>query len=191
MAWRKWIVIGVSAGGTIVVLVTGLVAGLMWYEARPKPWKTDALTAAGGDVGIVMSAAPQTGQVQSFNGFRVSYTITNNTDADITISGSSVVKVRRAIDGALDDPPVPVTLLTTLIPAHRPVRVHLEIQYPFRFKEKQDIANALGRAGLVRDAAGGLVILDAVQRLEVRIPKPVQPGDSWEKWETFVDWDPH
>src|SRR5688572_10094926 len=148
----KSALIGLGVGTAAVMLAGSL---LIWPQVRARPWRADTVTANGGDIGVVMSGVSQTGEVRSFNGFRISYTVSNNTNADITLSSDSVVKVRRATDGALDDPPVPISVTTTFVPAHQRVRLHLDIPYPFVVKQREDLETALGRSGLLRKADGG------------------------------------
>jgi hypothetical protein len=184
MSSKRWIVIGASAGTTVVLLGVSLVVGVIWYDSRPRPWRADALTATDGQIRVAVSRifpipcevdtsaepAKVCGDVESFTGFRLSYTVANNTDRDITLSPSTVVKT-RANNGVLDDPPVPITLVTTFIPARQRVRVHLGIQYPIA-EEIGAWQDALKRIGLSADVIGEFLLQDSTQRLEVRLPKP-------------------
>jgi hypothetical protein len=180
--WKKWLTIGVSCGVTVVLVGAGLVAAVVWHDSRPRPWRVDALTAQGGEIRVVAShispvpcdpaakAAEICGDVESLTGFRLSYTLKNNTDRDITLSPSSVVKT-RASNGVLDDPRVPIRLLTTFIPARQRVQVHLGIHYPIA-EDKQALKFALGQVGLEQNVVGEFLLQDPVQRLEIRLPKP-------------------
>jgi hypothetical protein len=55
--WKKWVVIGVSAGATVAVLGAIIVILFAWFSSRPAPWNKET-------VSVVWSEAHETFEVQ-------------------------------------------------------------------------------------------------------------------------------
>jgi hypothetical protein len=114
------------------------------------------------------SAAPSKSVAVDLTGFRVSYTIENTTNHDVTISPSAILMTQRSTDGALDSPRAPIGApLTLFVPARQ--RVILHVQIPYLCVDREDLKGCLTQ---LLNEADGLVVIDKSQHLQVRLPKP-------------------
>src|SRR5438105_6345477 len=103
---RKWIAIGVAVGIGFALVCAAIITGVLWYSCRPVQWNAGALMATGGEIEVTIvlrdRVPGQVGrQIESQTGFRVSYTIENTTNRDVTISPTATLMTRRASDGAV------------------------------------------------------------------------------------------
>jgi hypothetical protein len=181
---KKWIITGVSAGAGFATMCAALIAGAMWYNGRQQPWRIAAVAATGGEITVTASVQDfkwTDGPVApgSITGFRVTYTVTNTSEHDVTISPDATVKLRHASDGALDDPPYAITVVTTFLPRGQPVRFHLSVKCVLP-EDSRTWKGFLDHFlnDLPRQADGGVVILDTSEHVKFDLPAPRRsPGD--------------
>ena len=184
--WKKWIVTGVVAGMTMAVLVSGIMGTAWWYVSEPKAWRSMGLSATGGEIGMV---AKETGPSVSgrrpvtLTGYRVSYVVRNTGGRDITLSNTSLVRVRES-EGALAELAAPTSFSPAYLPAGHSIRfnvnIGLDLSDVYAGYEPSDTSargvhplwSRLSLIGLDEDGIDGFVILDSSQHIELNLPKP-------------------
>jgi hypothetical protein len=163
---------GVAFGIAAAAVIFG--AGFLWWESRPKPWDTAAITAAFDYVGTE-------GETQTLVFF---YTLENHTDHDYRVDGGAAVTVAARLkeQGSLS-PDTKGEVLTAefplFVPAHEKILYRLHVGSPYKVEkplppDKDQKARRAALAAYVAEEfrnLDGFVLLDSAQRRKVLFPR--------------------
>jgi hypothetical protein len=174
--WKRWIVIGLSAGTALAVLSGLIFLGFAWYSSRPAPWNNRALTViwSGGEV-WEHERARDHGPWEDYakHLFVLYFALQNNTARDITIPADATIMKHLLLGGGTLAGGTGAKLATSyFIPAHQRAKVSIELDS--EICREADVT----QTGFIRcldDAfadSDGLVLFDSGNRIEVTLPKP-------------------
>src|SRR5215813_5320923 len=125
---KKLIIISASAGASFAVVLASLSALLFWWESRPKPWNSQAISAT-------FETIRASGEDQNII-FR--YTLRNNTNADYLIESMNGISLMAKLEEPASLSEIAGAAFKCLTPLFLPAResVLFEIESIPGFKGK-------------------------------------------------------
>jgi hypothetical protein len=174
MPWKRWIVIGVSAGATIVTIGTFIIGGIVWFASRPPAWDTAALTVISGradtNYGLKDNEFIQ-------EGYSLIFALQNNTNRDITIPASVTMMQHLSDGGVLSDYSENARPYSaTFIPAHQRAELSIKLVRGCTEEDAKGVVHDREPGVCYKEAwsdSDSLVLFDHVNHLQISLPKPL------------------
>jgi hypothetical protein len=194
--WKKWMVVGASAGVGFAALSAAVIGVLTWYSSREVPWNTEALSvvwseaepirpegwyrpATWRDIARFRAGEPtrpltvdETDRLKTlpdYAGFVLGFAVQNNTNRDITIRSDGVRIMRRLVRGGVlaDAPFVEKLAQSFFIPAHQRGELSLTVDWSCLLPDANRCLSNLFQE------TEGLVLFHEAERIQVLLPKPL------------------
>jgi hypothetical protein len=181
--WKKWLLIGSSAGATIAILSAVCIGAFVCYSSRPVLWDDGALTVSWSEAtgpwqsadDLSPLAAPAAKAEAERNlwpnpiYFGLDYGLHNNTSRDITIP-AEVVIMSRLIRGKTltDNLHITKTRQSYFIPAKQ--TAIFSVIVPFGCSDRQHPSEICYKEAF--GSSENIVVFDRSQRLQITLPIP-------------------
>src|SRR5208282_2358808 len=88
-SWKRLIVISIFAGAGFALTIALMVAGMTWYNSRPKPWNTQAIPAIG---------PPGFNLSEDGRWVRFKYTLSNATNQDYSVTNPQSLRIMLRVE---------------------------------------------------------------------------------------------
>jgi hypothetical protein len=176
--WKKWLIVGASAGGGFAVVCALLIAGVVWWSSRPAGWDTDAVTVLEGRATEFFTLE---GNDFQHAGFSLAFALQNETNRDITIPTGSKI-MRRAERGVLREQSTAKIDQAAFLPARQRAELSLRIQWSCVQFDAEGVRTERKASECYSDYfsdVDALVVFDETNHLQLVLPKtPLQerPG---------------
>ena len=168
-AWKKWLLFGVAAGTTIVVLGSLVIGVSLWYSNREQPWDSRS-------VGVVSvdDAYQYADETFEPSGFRIDFAVRSDLSRDTTLSDAARIMKRYKKDSALEHV-THAKLVETFVPAGQTAKASLSIEWSCVLVEADGTRKnrkATDCYNELIDGVDAFVVFDQRNRLQVTVRTP-------------------